>query len=256
MPPPRAPRGVRSRQRRAARRARRFAALTIVSSVVVITLVLTAFSSSTPAGEVETTAPSPRLLPNSPPLPQIVARQGPLRLQLPISQPRVTAIGYHAAGNGALPLEPLGRQRNQGLLGRVADRIFGAERGGLVYYRLEGGAGTSTGSLNVGAAPTTDVFSPVDGVVIGITDYVLNGRPHGVRVDIQPTSAPSLVVSLTRVRPDPALTVGMTVAAASSRIGTVLDLSGLERQALARYTQDAGNHVAIEVHTAATLALP
>jgi hypothetical protein len=46
------------------------------------------------------------------------------------------------------------------------------------------------------------------------------------------------------------------VAAARSKIGTVLDFSGVERQALARYTQDAGNHVSVEVHPAATLALP
>ena len=29
-----------------------------------------------------------------------------------------------------------------------------------------------------------------------------------------------------------------------------------ERQALARYTQDAGNHVSVETHPVATLALP
>jgi hypothetical protein len=36
----------------------------------------------------------------------------------------------------------------------------------------------------------------------------------------------------------------------------VIDFSKVEQQALARYTQDAGNHVAIEVHPAATLAIP
>jgi hypothetical protein len=98
----------------------------------------------------------------------------------------------------------------------------------------------------------------VEGTVTGITDFVLDGKRRGVRVDIQPSTAPSLVVSVTRLRPDPALTVGSAVVAAGSRIGTVLDLSRLERQALARYTQDAGNHVSIEVHpaAAATLALP
>jgi hypothetical protein len=64
------------------------------------------------------------------------------------------------------------------------------------------------------------------------------------------------VVSITHIRPDPALTVGSAVAAASSKIGTVLDFSSVERQALARYTQDRGNHVALEVHPATTLALP
>jgi hypothetical protein len=36
-------------------------------------------------------------------------------------------------------------------------------------------------------------------------------------------------------------------------VGRVLDLSGVERQALSRFTQDAGNHVSIELRAAATL---
>jgi hypothetical protein len=257
MPSSGAFRGARraSSQRRADRRVRRFALLTVVSSVVLITLVLTAFGSS-PGQTTSAAAPPTRLLPNGPPQPQIVALRGALRLQLPVAQSRLTAIGYHGAGNGALPLEPLGRQGNRGVLGRLVDRIFGTSSSDLVYYRLEGGTGPSTAVLNVGAAPGTDVFSPVDGTVMGLTDFVLNGRSRGVRIDIQPASAPSLVVSVTRLRPDPALTVGSPVAAAGSRIGTVLDLSRLERQALARYTQDAGNHVSIEVHPAATTTLP
>ena len=33
-----------------------------------------------------------------------------------------------------------------------------------------------------------------------------------------------------------------------------MELSAVERQALARYTQDAGNGVSLEVHPAATLS--
>jgi hypothetical protein len=64
-----------------------------------------------------------------------------------------------------------------------------------------------------------------------------------------------VLVSLTRLRPDPALSVGSPVAAATSRLGTVIDFSGVEHQALARYTQDAGNHVSLQVRPAATLFL-
>ena len=35
----------------------------------------------------------------------------------------------------------------------------------------------------------------------------------------------------------------------------MLDLSGVEKQALSKYTQDAGNHVAIELRAAATSCL-
>ena len=50
--------------------------------------------------------------------------------------------------------------------------------------------------------------------------------------------------------------VGSTVTASTAKLGTLLDLSRVEQQALAQYTKDAGNHVSIEVRPAATLALP
>jgi hypothetical protein len=243
----------RVRRHRAARRVRRVAVLTIVASFAVVVLVLTAFGSATPA-RVATPALPSRLLPDTPPQAQTIALHAPIRLQLPVAQARLTALGYHATPGGGLALEPLGTQGNRGLLRRLSDRVFGGGGGSLVYYRLDGGDAPNV--LDVGAAPGTDVFAPVDGTVVGITDYVLSGRVHGVRVDLEPASAPSLVVSLTRLRRDPALTVGMSVAAGRSKIGTVLDLSRLERQSLARYTQDAGNHVSLEVHPAPTLTRP
>jgi hypothetical protein len=97
------------------------------------------------------------------------------------------------------------------------------------------------------------VYAPVDGTVIGISPFILNGRPYGSRIDIQPAAAPSLVVTLTQLKPDPALTVGTTVTASGTKVGRVIDLSGVEQQALAHYTQDAGNHVSVELHPAAAL---
>ena len=260
MPSPRAPGQARRTLKARAvarRRQRRIAALTAASTAALVTLLLTAFGSGTPAGQVTSTpAPAQRLLPAGPPQPQVVSLRGSLRLQLPIDQSRVTAIGYHAAGGGALALEPVGRQANEGLFARLARRLLGGDEGGLTYYKLGGESGAETSALDVGAPPGTDVYSPVDGTIVGITPYVLSGKEKGKRIDIQPAAAPSYVVTLTHLRPDPSLTVGSTVAAARSKIGTVLDFSRVERQALARYTQDAGNHVAVVVHPAATLALP
>jgi hypothetical protein len=93
----------------------------------------------------------------------------------------------------------------------------------------------------------------VDGTIVGISDYILNGQRYGSRIVVQPSADPSLVVSLTHLSPDPALTVGSTIAASSTKVGRVIDLSGVEKQALSKYTQDAGNHVAIELRPAATL---
>ena len=59
-------------------------------------------------------ASASRLLPAGPPQPRVVARLGSLHLQLPVSQSRVTAIGYQGGSAGALALDPLGTQANQG----------------------------------------------------------------------------------------------------------------------------------------------
>ncbi len=257
--PPNAPgpaRRARRAQRRAAHRLRRFAGLTLVAAVGVITLLVTAFGPNAPQLAARSgPAPADRLLPSGPPEPLVVATQGALRIQLPIERDRVTAIGYHS-GDAALALHPLGRRGNQGLLGRLVDRIFGAGDSSLTWYQLRGGSGPATSALAIGAAPGADVYAPVDGTIAGITPYVLNGARHGMRIDIRPLSAPALIVSVTRLEPDPALSVGSAVAAGRNRIGEVLDLSQFERQALARYTRDAGNHVTVQVFPAAVLSLP
>ena len=260
MPAPRprtAPARRRPPRRRSSLRVTR-AVWTILLLVAVLVVLLVSAFGSPRAEPVPAALPAPPadLLPSGPPAPLVVSRYGDLRIQLPIAQSHVTAIGYHAAGDSVLPLEPLGRQGNEGVLARLGHRIFGGGHGAFVYYQLGGGEGSSTGELDVGAAPGTQVYAPVDGTVVAISDFVLDGRPYGSRVDVQPSSAPSLVLSLTHVRPDSALTVGSAVSAAQTRIGTVVDVSGAQRQALRRYTQDAGNHVALSLHPAATLSIP
>ncbi len=246
---------ARAHQTRSERHTGRLVAVALLSTVLVVTLLLTAFGSGNPTAVQTQPARSSRLLPAGPPQPQIVATADTLRLQVPIAQSAITAVGYHQV-RGAVGLTPIGRQRNEGLLSRLWHRVVGTESTGIGWYQLRGDAGPGTSALGVGALPGTDVYSPVDGTVVGITDFVIGNRPYGARIDIRPSSAPSFVVSLTQLRPDPALTVGSSVAAAGSKLGVVLELSAVERQALARYTQDAGDHVSVEVHPAATLQLP
>ncbi len=241
------------RRRIAERNSARILVAVFASSVVLVTLLLTAFGSSSPAAPQPLAASG--VLPGGPPTPQIVATSGSLQIQLPVAQSAVTAIGYHRAPSGALTLEPAGRQGNAGILSRLWNRLAGTEQNRLVWFQLSGSRGPGTSALDVGAAPGTDVYAPVDGTVVGITDFVLANRVHGARIDIRPQSEPSVVVSLTHLRPDPSLTVGSPVTKARSKIGVVLDLARFERQALARYTQDAGNNVTLEVRPAATLSV-
>ena len=225
--------------------------LTVLAVVLVVALALTAFGGSDRAN-VATLSVSRGIASATEPYPQIVAVRGAVRLQMPITQSRSTAIGYHSASDGGLPLAPLGHQRNEGVVQRVFHAIFGGSGGHPVWYRLDGGSLTA---LDVGAAVGTDVYSPVDGTVVGIEPFVVAGRRFGATIDIQPQNAPSLVVSLTQLQPDAALQVGDDVVSGRTKIGTVANLSLVEQQALARYTNDSGNHVSIEVRPSAALVL-
>jgi murein DD-endopeptidase MepM/ murein hydrolase activator NlpD len=239
------------------RRTRRTAALLVAAAVSLVLLMLTAFGNGGVATRVTTgPAPSDRLLPAGPPSPQIVALQDTLRIQMPINQSRVTAIGYHASGSDVLPLQPVGSQANAGLVKRIFHRLFGQNGSEIRYYLIDGGVGPQTGGLDVGAAVGTDVYSPVDGSVMAISDLIVNGKAYGVRIDVQPSGSPGVVVSLENLKPDPALTVGSTVSSGRTKIGTVIDLSSVEEAGLARYTQDKGQHVHIEVRAASGLASP
>jgi hypothetical protein len=186
----------------------------------------------------------------------VISRLGTLNILLPVHQRSVTAIGYSGGDAGALALVPVGSQANEGLLKRLLHKAVGGGSGKPRWYQLPGGHGPPTSALDVGAAPTTDVYAPVDGRIVAISKVVLNGRVYGRRIDIQPTTAPSLVVSVSRLRPDPSLAVGTMLTASGSKLGEVLDLSKVERQTLARYTNDEGNHVLLQIHPAATIQAP
>jgi hypothetical protein len=238
------------------RRRRRLAVVVVIVVVVLATAIASAFGRGD-RGTVSAPAPASaaRLLPAGPPEPQVVSRYGSLRLQLPVNRSRVTAIGYHAGTDGALPQSPVGQQANEGLLKRLLHKVIGGGSGTLRWYQLAGGTGAPTSALVVGAAPGIDAYAPVDGTIVGLGDVVLNGRTYGSRIDIEAAGAPSIVVSVSHLRADPSLVVGSSVTASGSKLGQVLDFSRAERQALARYTNDAGNHVLIEVHPAATIAV-
>lgn len=243
---------LRARQRRAQQRARLVALVAVLGALGVVTLVLTAFGSGSPS----TTAPlaaEPAVggtgATTTRPRPEVLATVGNLRVQLPVSATSVTALGYRGSDDGALDLQPVGRQANEGVLARLWRRIAGTRRDGPVWYLLEGRPGTTV--LAVGAAEGTDVYAPVDGSIVAISDVVRDGRRIGSRVDVRPTQSPSVLVSLTNLRPDPALTVGSPVLAATSKLGAVADIAAVEDQSLADHTGDSGNNVSISVYPSA-----
>lgn len=241
---------LRSRRRRAQQRARRLAALVVVGLLGLVTLLLTAFGSgASPVQQtVATFAPPPALAIGVPPRPRVLATVGNLQLKAPVAAEAVTAIGFRGGSGGTLELQPVGRQANEGVLARLWRKIAGTAADGPIWYQLDS---PGTQVLVVGAAPGADVYAPVDGTVAAISDYLIDGRAFGARIDVRPSSAPSLIVSLTHLSPDPSLAVGSQVLASVSKLGSVVDIAAVERQALARHAQAAGNNVAMEVLPAA-----
>ncbi len=247
---------LRSRTKERRARARRLRLLWggLVLVAVLVSVLVLLFDGARPTEPVPV-ADASRLLQAPPPDPQVVAFHGELRLYLPISQSRVTAVGYHAVGDGALALEPVGTQANAGLFTRLFRKLFGEDKGTIRYYLLGGSSGPETAGLAVGAPVGTEVYAPVDGTVTGLTPLVIDGRRFGERIDIQASQSPSLVVSLTNLAPDESLAVGSTVAAYRTKIGTLLDLSSVQSSSLAPYTRDGGQYVLIQVRPAANLPL-
>lgn len=219
--------------------------------LAVVTLLLTAFGSSPP--EVVDTPVAPATpVAGGRPAPTALATIGNLQIVMPIAAASVTGIGYHEGPAGTLDLKPAGHQANEGLLARVWRRITGTEESGPVWYQL---GGPGTGRVVVGTAPGTDVYAPVDGTVIGISDNVVAGKAVGSRIEIRPSLEPSLVLTVTNVRPDPVLSVGSIVERSSSKIGAAVDIAAVEEQSLAAHARDDGNNVAISVFPASG-ALP
>jgi hypothetical protein len=238
---------LRASRRRAQQRARRIVVLSIVGVLALVTLLLTAFGSGGASRSVEPLETEPvSSIGSVRPRPLPIARVGNLLIRLPVPAASVTAIGYHGSEDGALALQPVGRQANEGLFARLWRSIVGARTDGPRWYQLGGKPGTEV--LGVGAATGTDVYSPVDGTVLALTDVIVDGRKFGARIDIRPTAAPSASVSVTHVRPDPALAVGMPVLGSTSKLGVVVDIASVERQALAKHAREGGNNVAISVY--------
>jgi len=222
------------------------AVLGVVALGIFIVLLVAAFSASAPTFQDSVPKGSR----------PVIATEGAnkeLNIYLPVPRTAVTALGYHGADGNSLPLQPVGRQVNEGVLTRMVHWLFGGGGQGPTYYELGGGEGSSTGALDVGAAEGTDVYSPVDGTVTSVGKFVLNGKAYGNTIEIQPSADASAVVVVTRLRADPALTVAEPVTAGATKIGVVIDLSAVEKQTLASVTHDAGNHVTIEVDPAPIL---
>jgi hypothetical protein len=246
------------RRRATPHRARRLGGLALAVLLTVV-LAVRALGSGSASAPTPALANPPRvaLAPDgAPQLESLATAPNGLALDVPVTQRRITAIVYHGVGsNGSIPLTPSGHQRNAGLLTKLGNLVTGgSQASGPSYYVDSDAPGSPTGSVDVGAVAGTGVYSPVDGRVVSIRPYVINGHAWGSMLQIQPSSAPALLVTVMNAQRAPSIQVGTIVSAAATRLGSVADLSKAMSQDVAKFTSDSGNHVHIEVSPAPAAA--
>lgn len=229
--------------------------LVIAIGLVALLLVVAGARLAVDRGEtvVPAVAPADRILPAGPPAPQLLARQDQLALEVPIPQERITGVLFHpVAGTNALRLTPIGPAREQGVFGRIVDAFRTETEAGIPSFR-EG----IPEAVDVGAPVGTEVFAPVDGRILSITPMIVGAEALGDVIAIEPSANPGVAVILTGLEADRGLSVGTPVSTRPegwTKLGTVVDVTGGLAPALARYTQDGGNRVQLQVLPATAVA--
>ena len=241
-----------TRHRRAARIGRGVS-LALVAIVVLAALALATRRPLTPGAAVDATpvnvTPVGGAVETPAPRPTQLARAQGVSLYVPVYQDAITAILYHRVdGSDTIPLDPVGQLQRGGLIQRIERDLLGVASSGVEYSIADG----SVASVDVGAAAGTPVFTPVEGRIVGIVPNIVNGKPYGSIVTIQPSTNPGVVVVLSNIEVRADVRVGDEVAPTSAdadatRLGTVLDMSPVLDQLLASYTRDEGNHVHTEL---------
>ena len=229
---------LRADRRRAQARARRVAVAIVIGVLAVATLALTAFDGE---GSPTVSRPAPLPVTAAPPDPQVLATVGNLRIQSPVAQGGVTAIGFHGSAEGALELKPVGPQQNEGLIARLWRKITGASKSGLAWYQLSGGplrtldvgavAGTGPSSPS-GTRSSRKVVGPIELRRVDAARGVDRERPPHPARPSAPTSRPIL------------------------ELGTVTNIAATSARRFAVMRPTEGTNVAIQVYPSATLGVP
>ena len=160
-----------------------------------------------------TIAAGEQTLSSQQPVPIVVARVGALSLKLPIARRSVTAIGYHASPD-TVALSPEGTQVNEGLFARLFHRHRGLRRRRPQLLRAVGRSREPTTARSMSErrrGRTSTRPSTARSCRSGRTWSA--GYSRGMRIDIRPDADATLIVSMTRLRPDPHWQIGKPVIA-------------------------------------------
>ena len=194
-------------------------------------------SGSASVGPVASPVPPSGITAAAAPQRVVMARSGRLEVVLPVAEKQVTAVYFRTAGDpGGIAMTPA-----SGLPRAVTQD--------------ESTTGAPLSAVDVGAPAGSVVYSPVDGVVTAVSPYRVLGSPEGLSIVLTPSGMPDVAVNVTHVEPGPdgaVPRVGSAVGAGRTVLGRVRDLSRVETPAITRYTNDAGNHVTVELLRQAT----
>ncbi len=216
--------------------------LTIVAPALLVAAIITAVvlafydggapsGAAAPAGQVASPVPPSGISQPGTPQRVVLARAGQVEVVLPVAQKQVTAVLFHpVAEAGAINMVPAAG---------VAHNVMSDD-----------GGDTGTAGVDVGAPAGTTVYSPVDGVVTAVMPHRIAGRPEGLEIVLTPAGVPDVAVRLSHIEPGPdgiVPRVGSPVGAGRTVLGRVRDLSRVATFDIARYTNDAGNNVQVDL---------
>jgi hypothetical protein len=174
----------------------------------------------------------------------VVAKLENVSILLPVRLEATTAVAFHPVDNAnSVALDPVGRQGDPSGVASTLAELFAS--GGMRYYTMSGDASDSssrTAGLDVGAVPGANIYSPVDGRVMAVTDYKLLGRYQDTEIDLQLADDPTLLLIITHVI-KPQVMIGADVTAGKSVLGAVRGFPTTLDQGLRRFTTDSGDHV-------------
>lgn len=158
------------------------------------------------------------------------ARVDDVALELPHPAPALVAFGA-ADGVEALAMDPIGR-----LVANAHDRYEPARDQPGPDYRVlasDGGSRAATSAADIVVPTGAPVVAPVDGRVVRVRDYAMEGGVRDYRIVIEVAEQPSLHVRVSYIE-EPAVAVGDAVRAGETPLGVAR---------LLPFTQGVDEHV-------------
>ena len=158
-----------------------------------------------------------------------------------------------AAATTWSPLTPSGHQHNADLLTRISNMLTGESNSSGPGYYIDSSGKAPRPARSTSARWPARARTPRRRPVVSVQPYVISGKTYGSVIQIQPSTAPTLILTITNVnaRPRSSLASGDR---GRDPAGHIIDLRAVLTQELAKYTSDAGNHVHVEVTRAPATA--